>query len=386
MSAADLSTPSRNTGSNAMSDLKVPFIDFSFQRQRIGNEVKEAVGRVIDTQQFILNRNVSELEAKVAAKLGSRFAIGVASGSDALYLSLWAMGIEPGDEVIVPPFTFFATAGAVSRTGATPVFADIDSKTFNLDPAQFERRISPKTKAVIPVHLFGLPCDMDAITSIAKNHAISVVEDAAQSFGATYFGRQTAAIGDAGCLSFFPTKNLGGAGDGGMVITASQELADKIKMLRVHGSKKKYFHEVIGINSRLDEMQAAVVLTKLKYIDEWNAARQALARRYNDGLKDLPVQRPQILPNAASTFHIYSILSEKRDALAKHLTASSIGTGIYYPLPLHLQPCYSSLGHKKGDFPVSESVASRILALPMYPELTAESVDCVIQAIKVFHR
>ena len=194
-----------------MSEIQVPFIDFSSQRQRIGNEVKDAIGRVIDTQEFILNRNVSELELKVAAKLGSPFAIGVASGSDALYLALWAMGIGPGDEVIVPPFTFFATAGAVSRTGATPVFADIDSRTFNLDPLQFERRISLKTKAVIPVHLFGLPCDMDEIARIAKKHAISVVEDAAQSFGASYDGKQTAAIGDAGCLSFFPTKNLGGA-------------------------------------------------------------------------------------------------------------------------------------------------------------------------------
>lgn len=369
-----------------MDNLQIPFIDFSSQRKRIGNEVKDAVGRVIDSQLFILNQNVAHLESQVASKIGSKFAIGVASGSDALYLALWALGIGPGDEVIVPPFTFFATAGAVSRTGATPVFADVDLKTFNLDPSQFERRISPKTKAVIPVHLFGLPCDMEAIMRIAKKHAISVVEDAAQSFGAAYDGKETAAIGDAGCLSFFPTKNLGGAGDGGMVTTVSEELADKIKMLRVHGSKKKYVHDYIGINSRLDEIQAAVILTKLKYIDEWNASRQSLARHYNEGLKELPLQTPQISPKAVSTFHIYSILSDQRDALNAHLSKSGIGTGIYYPLPLHLQPCYASLGYKKGDFPVSESVASRILALPMYPELTTQSMDRVIQAIKAFYQ
>ncbi len=368
-----------------MSDLAVPFIDFKVQSRRLEKDVKGAVARVLDSQQFILKENVLQLEEAIAKKIGARYAVGVASGSDALYLALWALGIGPGDEVITTPFTFFATVGAISRTGAEPVFADIDPDTFNLDPSDFERRITSKTKAVIPVHLFGLPCEMDAICKIAANHSLFVVEDAAQSFGAAYAGKQTASMGDAGSLSFFPTKNLGGAGDGGMVTTSSSDLAEKIKILRVHGSKKKYYHEVIGINSRLDEIQAAVVLTKLKYIDEWNAARQEHARRYSEGLKGLPIQLPKDRPKAISTFHIYSILSEQRDALSEYLSKKRIGNGVYYPLPIHLQPCYASLGYQKGDFTVSERVASKILALPMYPELTSKNVDYVIEAIRAFH-
>ena len=350
----------------------------------IGREIQEAVNRVIDSQQFILKESVQKLEMEIADKTASRFAIGVASGSDALYLALAALGIGPGDEVITPAFTFFATAGSITRTGAKPVFADVDPETFNIDARQIASKITPRTKAILPVHLFGLPADMEAILRIAKAHSLFVIEDAAQSFGSTFKGKMTGAIGDAGGLSFFPTKNLGGAGDGGMVLTSSESLADKIKLLRVHGSRKKYHHDAIGINSRLDEIQAAVLRVKLKYIDRWNSLRERHAENYRKGLDGLPVKTPMAPEGYHHTYHLYSIRTEKRDALADFLGQRGIGTGVYYPIPLHLQPCYQFLGYQKGDLPHAERLSSRILSLPMFPELLDEDISYVCASIREF--
>lgn len=359
----------------------VRFIDFTEQKAKIGDEVKAALARVVDSQQFILKENVEGLEKDIAARVGVKHAIGVASGSDALYLSLWALGVGPGDEVVTTPFTFFATAGSISRTGATPVFADIHPETFNLDPAKAEAKFTARTKAVVPVHLFGLSADMDAFQAIAEKRGIAVLEDAAQSYGARHRGRMTAGIGSAGCLSFFPTKNLGGAGDGGMITTNDDALAARLRVLRVHGSKKKYHHEIVGINSRLDELQAAVVRVKLKYVDEWNAKRRTLAAIYDEALRGLPLETPAVPEGYEHVYHLYTIRTDRRDALAAHLTEKKIGHGVYYPLPLHLQPCYAPLGHKPGDFPFSEEASAKSLSLPMYPELRREealhAADCV---------
>lgn len=369
-----------------MPQSKVPFIDFKVQHSRIRGPLQKAVKKVFETQQFILKSEVSALEKKIAKKIGVKHAIGVASGSDALYLALLALGVGHGDEVITTPFTFFATAGSIVRTGAKPVFVDIHPESFNLDAALIERKISSRTKAIMPVHLFGLSCDMDAIMKIAKKHPLKVVEDAAQSFGATYGNCQTGSFGDAGCLSFFPTKNLGGAGDGGMVVTSSAALAERIKILRVHGSKQKYFHEVAGVNSRLDEIQAAVVGVKLKYLDRWNARRRAHAEYYTKAFQGLPIRTPVIPKGSTPIFHLYCILTKKRGALSAFLEKKGIGSGIYYPLPLHLQLCFKELGYKKGDFPESERVSREILSLPMYPELSKAALKRVALSVTEFFR
>lgn len=364
--------------------LKVPFIDFKGQYASVRGPLLKAVGRVFDSQQFILKSEVAALESEVAHKAGAKHAIGVASGSDALYLSLLAFGIGPGDEVLTVPFTFFATAGAIHRTGAKPVLVDIDSKTFNIDPSLIEKKITSRTKAIIPVHLFGLPCDMSAIHAIARKHRLKIIEDAAQSFGALYKGKHTGALSDAGCLSFFPTKNLGGAGDGGMVLTSDDAAADKIRILRVHGSKEKYFHDVVGINSRLDEIQAAVVRVKLKNMDRWNAARRKIAAEYDQGLKNLPLQTPFIPKDAQPIYHLYSVLTERRDELASFLVKQGVGSGIYYPLCLHLQVCFKGLRYRKNDFPVSEEASRKVLSLPLYPELSDGQRALVIRSVRAF--
>ena len=369
---------------NSLNKLRVPFLDLKAQHDKIKSEVTRAVCAVLDSQQFILKQNVAEFEAAVAAKLGAQFAIGVASGSDALFLSLLALGIGPGDEVITTPFTFFATAGAVVRAGARPVFVDIEEASFNLDAQKISKAITAKTKAIIPVHLFGRACATGPIVELGRRHDLSVIEDAAQSFGAKDGARFTGSVGDTGCLSFFPTKNLGGAGDGGMVLTSNEHLAQRLRVLRVHGSRKKYHHDVVGINSRLDELQAAVLSVKLRFIDEWNNARRFHAQRYSEALRGLPLQVPSLGCAEEHVFHIYSILTERRDALAAFLLEHGIETAVYYPVPLHLQPCFKDLGYKKGDFPVSESVADRVLALPMYPELPQDAQNQVIESIREF--
>ena len=364
----------------------VPFLDLVRQHRSIRKEIKEAVSGVLESQRFVLGENGRALEKAVAKYSGTKFAVGLASGSDALYLALWAMGVGPGDEVITTPFTFFATASAISRLGAKPVFADIDAKTFNLDPSQICSKITSRSKAIVPVHLFGLCCDMDGILGAAKKHGLSVVEDAAQAFGAEYRGRRAGSMGDIGCFSFYPTKNLGAAGDGGMLVTSSAQRDQKVRLKRDHGSKIKYHHELIGINSRLDELQAAMLRVKLKYVGKWNAKRQRIAARYNEAFKNLPLQIPFTPDGYQHAWHLYSVLSPKREALSRFLEIKGIGAAVYYPLPLHLQPCYRSLGYHAGDFPVSERVVREILALPMFPELSGAEQDRVIAAIRMFFK
>ncbi len=362
----------------------MPFIDLSRQQKSIQSEINRALKKIFSSQKFILGEYSRELEEKIAKKIGAQYALGVANGSDALYLALLALGVGPQDEVITTPFSFFATAGSISRTGARPVFVDVDPKTFNLDPQKIEAKITKKTKVIMPVHLFGLPCAMDPILALAKRHAIPVVEDAAQSFGASYKGRQTGSMGDIGCFSFYPTKNLGGAGDGGMVVTSSSKLADQLKLLRNHGMRDKYHHERVGINSRLDEIQAAVLLAKLKKIDEWNDARSVLARRYEKGLRGLPLTTPSAPEGAKHTYHLYSITTDRRDALHDLLGSWNIGSGIYYPVALHLQPCYKDLGYKPGDMPVSEKLCKTILSLPLFADLPGSAVDRVTSVMREF--
>lgn len=364
--------------------MKVPFIDLSGQHEEISRQLKAAVGRVLDSQKFVLGDRGRELEEHVAAKVGARHAVALASGSDALYLALHALGVGRGDEVVTTPFTFFATAGSITRTGARPVFADIDEKTFNIDSEKARAARGRRTKAFIPVHMLGLPCDLKGVIAAARS--LPVIEDAAQAFGAEYAGRSAGSVGTAGCYSFYPTKNFGGAGDGGMLVTSSDTLADKVRLLRDHGARKKYHHDLAGLNSRLDEIQAAVLLVKLKRIDRWNAARRLHARDYDRGLKGLPVQTPFTPSGRTHIYHLYSILTDRRDALQAFLVKKGIGTGIYYPLPMHLQPCYRGLGYKKGDFPVTERVTARTLSLPMYPDLTRERKERVIAAIREFFK
>ena len=364
--------------------MSIPFIDLSVQHRSIRKELRSAVSKVFDSQRFILGRNVAELEARFTRETGAKYAVGLASGTDALYLALLALGIGPGDEVLTTAFSFFATAGTISRTGAKPVFVDIDPDTFNLDPKKISASLTKRSKAVVPVHLFGLLCDMNAVLKIAKAKSLMVVEDAAQAYGAQVHGKKAGSMGDAGCFSFYPTKNLGGAGDGGMLTTSSFETAEKVRILRDHGSRKKYIHEEIGTNSRLDEIQAAVLLVKLKYIDRWNALRKKHAEAYNKAFQGLPLQTPQTPKGYTHVFHLYSIVTEKRDLLADYLKKEGIHTGVYYPLPLHLQPCYRSLGYKKGDLPVSEHAVSNILSLPMYPELSQKDREAVCRAIRKF--
>jgi dTDP-4-amino-4,6-dideoxygalactose transaminase len=376
---------------------KVPFFDLEPQSLSLRQEIQSAIDEVFETQQFILGAKVDALEQAIARYCQTPYAIGVASGSDALFLALMAMGVGYGDEVILPPFTFFATAGSVSRIGATPVFVDIDPDTYNIDPSKIEEKISRKTKAILPVHLFGQCADMDPILQIAKAKKLCVIEDAAQALGSEYRppsdskGRKAGQMGDLGCFSFYPTKNLGAFGDAGMVVANDPILAEKVRLLRVHGSQPKYYHKWIGINSRLDTIQAAILLVKFKYLDSWTEARQRKAKRYGDLFREvLPSMNDFRLPTTQyqnrHIFNQYVIRVPRRDQLRKFLTDEGIGTDIYYPLPLHLQECFSFLGHHRGDFPVSEKAAEETLALPIYPELTEEQQDRVVDRIKAFYQ
>jgi dTDP-4-amino-4,6-dideoxygalactose transaminase len=377
--------------------MKVPFLDLTLQFATIEKEIKFALDEVFKTQQFILGPKVEVLEQTIAQYCQTEYAIGVASGSDALLLSLMALGIGMGDEVILPPFTFFATAGTVSRLGATPVFADIDPETYNIDPSKIEAKITPKTKAIIPVHLYGQCADMDPILQIAKDRRLFVIEDAAQALGAEYWppfhsdGRRAGQMGDLGCFSFFPTKNLGAFGDAGMVVTNNPSWAERIRILRVHGSQPKYFHKWIGINSRLDAIQAAILIAKFKHLEGWTEARRKNAQRYQSLLKDLSsslpgLRLPTIQYKNRHIFHQYVIGLPKRNELRQFLIKEGIGTEIYYPVPLHLQGCYSFLRHHPGDFPFSEKAAEETLALPIYPELTEDQQLYVVDRIKAFYK
>jgi len=349
-----------------------------------------AVQTVCDEQSFVLGPRLVAFEEAMGTYIGARYAIGCASGSDALLLSLMAVGVGQGDEVITVPFTFFATAGAVSRLGAKPVFIDIQRDTFNLDPVQFERAITPRTKAVIPVHLFGQCADMAAINRIAKTKGIPVIEDACQAIGASQGNKRAGVLGDTGCFSFFPSKNLGGFGDGGMITTNDQALADSLSMLRVHGSRVRYLHEAIGINSRLDTLQAVVLHIKLKYLDQWAEGRRRNAATYDRLFKQVGMVDQVTVPTThPGNFHVYNqytIRVPRRDDLRAYLKDKGVGTEIYYPLPMHLQNCYKDLGHRKGSFPVSEQAAEEVLSLPIYAELSESQLTYVVDVIAEFYR
>ena len=368
----------------------VPLLDLKAQLLQIREEVLAAITRVVDSQKFILGEEVQRLEEEIAAYSRTPFGIGCASGSDALFLALLGLGIRPGDEVLTTPYTFFATAGAIVRAGATPVFTDIEPDTFNIDTARAAEVLErhPRVRAIIPIHLFGACADMDPILELARLKGIPVIEDAAQSIGAEYKGRRAGTLGDVACFSFFPSKNLGGFGDGGMLCTANEELAARLRALRVHGSKKKYVHQWVGINSRLDALQAAILRVKLRYLDSWTEARQRNAAHYRATLRtfDTPLTAPE--PAAHTSRHVYNqfvVLCPQRDQLQAYLKEHGIGTEVYYPLPLHLQECFAGLGYQRGDFPVSEHLAEEALALPVYPELSSEDIDHVCRTMRAFY-
>lgn len=361
--------------------MKVPLLDLKAQYATIREEVLAAVSDVLESQVCIGGPKVAELEREVAALSGSKYAVGASSGTDALLNTMMSLGLGPGDEVITTPFTFFATAGCIARTGATPVFVDIDSRTYNIDPALIEAAVGPRTKAIVPVHLFGQMADMDPIMEIAARHGLAVIEDAAQAISATYKGRQAGSIGTAGCFSFFPSKNLGGAGDGGMIVTNDEALFERLVLMRNHGSKPKYYHQHIGGNFRLDPLQAAILMVKLPHLNEWSEARRRHAAWYDAHFAGTGIVTPYISPDCVSIYNQYVIRTENRDELMAHLKANEIGVEIYYPVPMHLQQCFAHLGYKKGDLPESEKAAEEVLALPVYPEMTLAMQEQVVATV-----
>lgn len=366
----------------------VPAFSLARQIQRLRPELDAAWDRVLRSGQFILGPEVEALEREIAARLGPDMgAVGVASGSDALYLALVALGVGPGDEVVTTPFTFFATAGAVVRTGATPVFADVEPDTFNLDPDEALARVTPRTRVILPVHLFGLVADVERLR---RGFAGAVLEDAAQALGAAVAGRPAGTLGEAAAVSFFPTKNLGAFGDGGLVVSRDAALLERVRRLRVHGARAKYFHEEVGVNSRLDALQAAVLRVKLGHLDAWTARRRALAARYREGLAargltDLVVPQAEP-PGRVHAYHQFTVRAPDRDGLRRYLAARGIGSTVYYPYPLHRLPAFAALGYGPGAFPVAERLAAEVLSLPLFPELEEEEVDRVLDAVAAYYR
>ncbi len=367
-----------------------PFLDLKSQFASIRQEVMEAVTSVLESQQFILGPEVKLLEDEIAAKLGAKYAVGCASGTDALILALLAAGIGPGDEVITTPFSFVATAGSIVQVGAKPVFVDIEPVSFNLDPSKLEAAITQKTRAILPVHLFGLPADLDPILVTAKSHKLLVIEDAAQAIGSRYGDRFVGTIGDFGCFSFFPSKNLGGAGDGGLLTTNDAAMAERLRMIRVHGSNRRYFHDLQGINSRLDALQAAILRVKLRYLDTWAAGRADRAQRYRHLFDERGLARfvsyPPVPPT--SVHHVYNqftIRAQRRDRLKEFLGKVGIPTEIYYPLCLHLQKAFADLGYLRGQMPVAEKASEEVLSLPVFPELMDAQQDAVVEAMAKFY-
>ncbi|MBI1911190.1 MAG: DegT/DnrJ/EryC1/StrS family aminotransferase [Deltaproteobacteria bacterium] len=373
--------------------MKVQLLNLASQYKKIRKEVLREVQAVCDSQHYVLGKNVAGLETEIAQYCGSKFAVGVASGTDALILALMAAGVGPGDKVITTPFTFFATAGAIARLGAIPVFVDINPQTYNIDPNSLEALLKKGVKgakAIIPVHLYGQCADMAPIKALGKKYKLLVIEDSAQSIGAEYKGKKAGVLGDMSCFSFYPTKNLGCFGDGGMLTTDNPKLAEKLRMLRVHGSKVRYFHDEVGTNSRLDELQAAILRVKLKYLEAWTEARIKNGKRYDRlfekaGLSDI-VTLPFIQEGNRSVYNQYVVKVKKRDELRAYLASVGVGTEIYYPMPLHLQKCFKYLGYKKGDFPVSEKTAKEALALPIYPELREAEQKYVVSCIAEFFK
>jgi dTDP-4-amino-4,6-dideoxygalactose transaminase len=364
--------------------MKVPLLDLKAQWATIREEALEAMTEVLDSQLCIGGAKVVELERKIAAISDCKYAVGVSSGTDALLCSLMALGIGPGDEVITTPFTFFATAGCIARTGATPVFVDIDPRTFNINPVLIEAAVTKRTKAIMPVHLFGQMCDMDPIMEIANRLGLFVIEDAAQSITATYKGRKAGSIGTCGCFSFFPSKNLGAAGDGGMIVTNDEDLYGRLSIMRNHGSKPKYYHKLVGGNFRLDPLQAALLLVKLPRLEKWSEARRNNAASYDRSFIGSQVRTPFIHPACTSIYNQYVIRSPDRDGLVADFKANGIGCEIYYPVPMHEQECFQHLGYARGSMPESERAAREVLALPVYPELTEVQFDFVCRSLLQF--
>ena len=360
--------------------MKVPLLDLKAQHATIREEVLAAAAEVLDSQICIGGPRVAELEREIAAISDCKYAAGVSSGTDALLCSMMALGLGPGDEAITTPFTFFATAGSIARTGATPVFVDIDPRTFNINPELIERAVTPRTKVIVPVHLFGQMCDMDPIMRIASRHGLAVIEDAAQSITATYKGRKAGSIGTAGCFSFYPSKNLGAAGDGGMVVTNDTALYERMMAMRNHGSEAKYHHRYIGGNFRLDPIQAAILLVKLPYLDDWSERRRRNAAIYNGSFAGTDIGVPFIAPECVSIYNQYVVRTSERDRLAEELSRQDIGWDIYYPLCLPFQPCFLHLEYKPGSLPEAERASSEVLALPIYPELNVDQQQRVIRA------
>ncbi len=365
--------------------MQVPILDLKAQYAAVRNEAMQAISEVCESQSFALGPAVAEFEEKIAAYCASKHAIGVSSGTDALLVSLMALEIEPGDEVITTPFTFFATAGCIARLGAKPVFVDVEADSYNIDAGLIEEKITKKTRVIIPVHLFGQIAQMKVITEIAQRHNLAVIEDAAQAIGASQDGIKCGNFGDFGCFSFYPTKNLSGFGDGGLVTTNTESLAEKIRILRDHGQNPRYFYKAIGGNFRLDSVQAAVLAVKLRYLDGWNEKRRQNAALYDSIFANSPVRTPKIEANNISIYHQYTLTVPERDQLQKFLAENQISSAIFYPKPLHLQDCFKGLGYKRGDLPVAERLCSEVLSLPVYPELSPDQIEYVARTALEFY-
>jgi dTDP-4-amino-4,6-dideoxygalactose transaminase len=360
----------------------IPFLDLKKQYASIKPEIDAAVFRILESSQYVLGDEVAGFERDFAAYCGTKHAIAVNTGTSALHLSLIAAGVGPGDEVITIPFTFVATVSAICYTGARPVFVDIEPRSFTMDVSQIEKAITPRTKAILPVHLYGQMADMDAIMEIARRHNLVVIEDACQAHGAEYNGRRSGSIGAMGCFSFYPGKNLGAYGEGGAVVTSDDEAAKKIRMLRDWGQEKRYHHVLKGFNYRMEGFQGAILRVKLRYLEQWTEARRARAREYDSSLAGSAVQTPEQLAGRRHVYHIYAVRTPERDALQQSLQADGVQTGLHYPIPVHLQEAHADLGHKVGDFPQSEAAAREVLSLPMFPEMTTTQVETVAAAVR----
>jgi dTDP-4-amino-4,6-dideoxygalactose transaminase len=369
--------------------MKVPLINLREQHQFLRPQLLQAIEGVIDSQQFVLGSEVEALEKDIAYYCTTQFAIGCASGSDALLLALMALDLKAGDEIITTPFTFFATGAAITRLGARPRFVDIEPRTYNIDPAAVEAAITPQTRAILPVHLYGQCAEMESLLEIARRHGLPIIEDAAQAIGAEDHGRRAGSMGQIGCLSFYPTKNLGGAGDGGMIVTSDQALAERLRRLRVHGGATEFHHDEVGINSRLDALQAAVLRVKYQYLDQWSEARREKAALYTRLLEETNLNveftPPLVRPSVRHIFHQYVIRApQQSDVVIKHLAENGVGSKVYYPVPLHLQKCFAYLGYSKGEFPEAERAATQTLALPCFPEITEDEQRYVVNVLAKF--
>ncbi|HXZ28176.1 MAG TPA: DegT/DnrJ/EryC1/StrS family aminotransferase [Terriglobales bacterium] len=360
----------------------IPFLDLKAQYRSLKPEIDAAIARVLESCQFVLGEEVARFEEEFAAYCGAAHAVAVNSGTSALHLSLLALGVGPGDEVVTTPFTFVATVAAIGYSGARAVLVDVDPHSFNLDPARLERALTLRTKAIVPVHLYGQPADLDPIFEIARRRGVPVIEDACQAHGAEYKRRRVGPLGELACFSFYPGKNLGAYGEGGLVVTNNSEHARTVRLLRNWGEERRYHHQLRGYNYRMEGLQGAILRVKLRHLEEWTEARRARAARYTELLRGSEVQTPAEMPYARHVFHVYAVRSPQRDALQKSLQAAGVQTGIHYPIPVHLQPAYADLGYKAGDFPVAERLAREVLSLPIYPELAPAQIEEVVAAVQ----